>query len=68
MRPQPRHTTDIFPGEFGHDRQHGGDRALGEQLLARQHSHDEADTVTKAGQQRLPRCIRQMRSQNGLRQ
>ena len=39
-RAMPR---DVAPGKFGQYRQHHGDGAFGEQLLARQHHHQKAD-------------------------
>jgi hypothetical protein len=57
-RPKSRHPSDVFPGELGRDRQNCGDRAFGEELLTRQHRHDEADAIPETRHERLPGRIR----------
>ena len=59
-------STELPGGELGHDRQHGGNCRLGEELLARQHGHQEAERITEADNERPPWRIEQMGEQDGL--
>ena len=67
-RPKPRHAQDIAQRHVGGDGQNRGDRAFGEQLLAREHRHDKSDAVAEADHERLPGCLRQVCGQDRLRQ
>src|SRR5215813_13165159 len=61
MRPRLRRWAAVGSAITG-----DGDGVLGEQLLARQHHHHEADRVAEAADQRTPRCVGQVHPQDGL--
>ncbi len=57
--PQPQHPARADGRALGQHRQHGGQRALGEELLAAQHHDHEAGGVAEAGDQDAPGRVRQ---------
>ena len=58
--PDLQQPQEMGPGRTAENRKHEGDGALGEELLARQDHHQEADRIAEADHQRTPGRIRQV--------